>query len=170
LLDNIHAQSPHHIQQVKDLIAEFSAWDNGVTASLGYDLAQLDYQYSESMLQLPGEFAPPDGCLLLALVDSQPAGCIAYRHLDSTICELKRMYVRPQFQGQGVGWALVETLLSEAHRAGYTQIYLETVTFMKSAHALYNAAGFRDIPPYYEIPSAFAPITMFMALELPTYA
>src|SRR5262245_10738221 len=130
MLDIIHAQSLQDIQHVRDLITELVAWDKQCTAALGFDLTLLDYQYSESGLELPGHFVPPDGRLFLALWDGKYAGCIAIHKLDTGIGELKRMYVRPHFRGKHIGRSLIESVIAAAREIGYTTLRLETTTFM----------------------------------------
>jgi putative acetyltransferase len=166
MLHILPATTPDHFTQISSLLAELSAWDKQMTASLGFDVTLLDYQYNPAMLDLPGEFVPPDGCLLLAQWEDQAAGCIAFHKFAPGVCELKRMYVRPQFRGRRVARTLVETLIAQARQVGYSTMLLETVTFMQEAHRLYYSFGFQAVEPYYQIPEAFLPITLFMRLDL----
>ena len=111
--------------------------------------AALELQAFETELAtLPGSYAPPAGCLLLASTH-EPAGCIALRPLDApAVCEMKRLYVRPSHRSSGVGRALVEHLLAEARAASYKWMRLDTLPSMQSAHRLYRALGFYEIDPY----------------------
>lgn len=97
---------------------------------------------------LPGPYHPPDGCLLLAYVEEQPAGCVAYKRIGEDACQMKRMYVRPVFRGKGIGRQLAIELIARARRAGYTQMRLDTTPSMEAAIALYRSLGFQDIPAY----------------------
>ncbi|MBC7919341.1 MAG: GNAT family N-acetyltransferase [Rhodoferax sp.] len=126
--------------------------------SLGVDLC---FQNFETELRgLPGEYAPPYGALLIALVDGALAGCCAVRPLHSVdyvnASEMKRLYVRPQFRGLGLGRQLSEAILDSAQTAGFDCILLDTLDDMEAARALYQELGFAEIPPYYYNPIAGA--------------
>ncbi|MGH9528677.1 MAG: GNAT family N-acetyltransferase [Terriglobales bacterium] len=117
---------------------------------------------------MPGDYAPPRGRLLLARVGAEPAGCIALHSLDPNICEMKRLYVRPQFRGRLLGRLLAETVIADAKRMGYTKMRLDTVEpKMRKAVALYCTLGFREIDPYRLNPIEGA---MYMELELDRYS
>ena len=124
------------------------------------------FYYSQGDLQLPGDFGPPEGSLLLALEDGKPAGCGAFSRLSSESCELKRLYVRSSYRSRRIGAHIVAALIEQARRANYHSIRLETVTFMSAAIAMYRSLGFRECNPYYEIPEVFRRITVLMDLEL----
>ena len=122
--------------------------------SLQIDLCFQDFE--AELAQLPGEYAPPRGALLMALAHEKLAGCCALRALDAVdypnACEMKRLYVRPGFRRTGVGRQLVETILDCARMANYDCVLLDTLDEMERARALYQDLGFEEIPPYYHNP------------------
>jgi ribosomal protein S18 acetylase RimI-like enzyme len=123
-------------------------------ASLDVDLAYQDF--GAELAGLPGRYAPPTGALLLASGDDGRAiGCVALRALGAEgACEMKRLYVRPQGRGTGLGAALAEAAIREGARLGYTEIRLDTLPSMTGALALYRRLGFEPTAPYYETPVA----------------
>jgi ribosomal protein S18 acetylase RimI-like enzyme len=114
--------------------------------SLGIDLSFQDFE--TELGTLPGKYAPPGGCLVLAFIEDEPAGCAAMRGLTDEICEMKRLYARPAFRGQGVGLALAKAVIGAARRAGYRRMRLDTLPSMQSAQGLYRKLGFYEIEPY----------------------
>ncbi len=127
-------------------------------AQLGVDLCFQNFD--AELAGLPGDYAAPQGCLLLAMVDGEVAGCCAMRPLDNVdypnACEMKRLYVRQGFRRSGLGRLLAEAVLDAARVAGYHSVLLDTLNDMEAARALYEDLGFRDIPPYYHNPIAGA--------------
>lgn len=122
--------------------------------SLGIDLCFQNFE--AELAALPGEYAPPQGALLLALVDGEVAGCGAMRALAESdyanASEMKRLYVRPAYRKFGLGRLLAQALLDRGRQAGYSAMLLDTLDDMEAARALYRDLGFGDIPPYYHSP------------------
>jgi len=115
-------------------------------AALGIDLSFQGF--AEELSALPGKYAPPQGRLYLAFAGESLAGCIALRPLQKKQCEMKRLYVRPQFRGQKFGRQLADKVIDDARQLGYTQMLLDTLSTMTAAQQLYSSLGFKDIPPY----------------------
>ncbi|MEO6444049.1 MAG: GNAT family N-acetyltransferase [Gemmatimonadaceae bacterium] len=134
------ASSPADLDLVRQLFLEYQA-------QLGVDLS---YQgFGTELLTLPGAYAAPSGRLLLAEAHGHVLGCAALRDAGSSRAEMKRLFVRPEGRGSGVGLALVERLVAEARAAGYAELVLDTLASMGSAHRLYERAGFDEIAPYH---------------------
>jgi len=113
---------------------------------------------------LPGDYAPPEGRLLLLVRQNDPAGCVALHKIDAEICEMKRLYVRPKFHGMGLGKILADQIIAVARKIGYRRLRLDTVEpLMRTAVAMYRNLGFREIAPYRENPIDGA---LYMELEL----
>ena len=151
------AQSDHDIHQARALFEEYQS---GLGISLCFQ------NFDQELKNLPGDYAAPDGRLLLAIEDDQLAGCIALRKLAPGVCEMKRLFVRPAFRGKRLGKVLVESIIDEARKLGYTHMRLDTLPGrMDKAIALYQSMGFVDIGPYCENPVEGA---KFMELNLAT--
>jgi ribosomal protein S18 acetylase RimI-like enzyme len=130
----------------------FRAYAAEFAASIG---ASLCFQgFEDELAGLPGRYAPPSGCLLLAMEGDRTAGCVAMRDLGGGTCEMKRLYVAPEYRGRGVGRLLVEDLLRRAERAGYRRMVLDTVPDMIDAIALYRRLGFVETSRYWDCPVA----------------
>lgn len=170
----IQAESPAQIEHARVLFLEYAQ-------SLGFSLCFQNFD--QELAGLPGSYAPPQGRLLLAEFDNQLAGCVALHKLESEVgsevcrsevcgsgvfgfdfCEMKRLYLRPQFRGQGLGRHLVDRIISDARQIGYRRIRLDTVEpVMKDAVAMYRRLGFKEIDPYCKNPM---PGALYMELEL----
>ena len=149
------AESAIQIASICELFLEYAQ-------SLGFSLCFQSFD--KELAELPGDYAPPEGRLLLATVEGAPAGCVALHKLDTGVCEMKRLYVRPQFRGKGLGHALAERIISEARQIGYKQLRLDTVEpRMRAAVAMYQRLGFHEIAPYRENPIAGA---LYMELTI----
>jgi len=115
--------------------------------SLGFSLCFQGFD--KELAELPGDYAPPNGRLLLAEYEGQMAGCVALHKLEDAICEMKRLYIRPQFRGLKIGRALAESIIAEARGIGYRRMRLDTVApLMANAVSLYRQLGFQEIAPY----------------------
>jgi putative acetyltransferase len=149
------AESPHQIAAARELFLEYAQ-------SLGFSLCFQNFD--QELAELPGDYAPPEGRLLLAEYDGHVAGCVALHKLDAEACEMKRLYLRPQFRGKGIGRLLANKIIADAREIGYRRMRLDTVEpVMKDAVAMYRKLGFKDIDPYRPNPMAGA---MYMELEL----
>ena len=146
--------TPEEITMVRELFREYER-------SLGFDLCFQDF--SRELAELPGSYAPPNGWLLLVTGGSMPAGCAGIRKISEGVCELKRMYVRPEFRAQRLGRRLAVLLIAEARRIGYEKMRLDTIRTMVEAIGLYHSLGFRNVEPYYNNPVAGA---LYMELDL----
>jgi GNAT superfamily N-acetyltransferase len=143
-IDLFQATLPEHIEQARSLFLEYGR-------SLGFSLCFQSFD--EELKTLPGAYAPPNGRLLLARYAGHAAGCIALRQLEAGVCEMKRLYVRPDDRGLGLGRMLVDRVIAEAHAIGYERMRLDTVaSAMQDAVALYRRMGFQEIAAYSAIP------------------
>lgn len=153
-IPKIDIATPNSVQALDTLREIFRQYADG----LGVDLCFQ--QFDEELASLPGEYAAPRGALLLARVNGKVAGCCALRPLDTAdypnSAEMKRLYVRGEFRGIGLGRQLVEAALDAARQAGYASVLLDTLDDMEAARTLYEDLGFVEIPPYYHNPIAGA--------------
>lgn len=149
------AESARQVDQARELFLEYGQ-------SLGFSLCFQGFD--KELAELPGDYAPPDGRLLVAEFEGQLAGCVGFHKLEQRICEMKRLYLRPGFRGKGLGRVLAERIIAEARSIGYERMRLDTVEpVMKDAVAMYRRFGFREIAPYRVNPMAGA---MYMELDL----
>jgi len=113
---------------------------------LGID---LNFQnFKEELKTLPGNYSPPEGCILLAYYKDKLVGCVAVRKLQDDVCEMKRLYIRPKYRRISIGKALSTAIIHNAKEIGYKYMRLDTLPFMKEAITLYLALGFKEITPY----------------------
>lgn len=142
-----HAEGGDDIQAVRNLFTEYQQW-------LGVDLCFQGFD--EELKQLPAGYCAPDGCLLLACEGDRYAGVIGVRRLSvdgaMDLCEMKRLYVRSDWRGDGIGRRLSETAIAWAREAGYARMCLDTLESLKEARRLYASQGFREIEAYYDNP------------------
>ena len=149
-----HAAGPEDVEAVRTLFLEYQE-------SLGIDLCFQGFD--REVAELPGDYTPPAGRLLVARDDGTAIACVALRRLDAETCEMKRLYVQRSHRGLGLGRALAEAVISEARLIGYERMRLDTLPSMSEAAVLYERLGFRDIEPYTENP---VPGARFLQLEL----
>ena len=146
-LADIRLQAPDSsalLDATRELFTEYAQ-------ALGIDLCFQNFE--AELAGLPGDYAAPQGCLLLAFVDGALAGCGGLRPLGdvdyANACEMKRLYVRPAFRRFGLGRLLTQALIDGAAQAGYSVMLLDTLDEMEAARGLYESLGFVEVPPYY---------------------
>ena len=145
----IHARTQDHYQWVRKLFQQYADF-------LGLD---LEFQgFSKELANLPGDYSPPQGCILMAVSAQEFVGCVALRPLEDSICEMKRLFVLPGFRCRKIGRALARGIIDEARIRGYARMRLDTIESMTEAKQLYRSLGFRPIKPY-----------RFNPLDNPTY-
>jgi ribosomal protein S18 acetylase RimI-like enzyme len=156
MLTIVQAETEENINHAREMMLEYAR-------SLGFDLCFQGFE--EELRLLPGKYAPPAGRLFLAFWDERPAGVIALRAMEeSGACEMKRLYVRPEFRGHQIGRKLAEYLIQEGPNMGYSRMRLDTVPGNHDhAIAMYRELGFREVVPYYKSP---VDDTLFMELAL----
>lgn len=152
----ITVAKPDDLVQVKSLFSEYAS-------CLSIDLSFQDFD--REFAALPGDYAPPTGCILLAKAESEAVGCVALRRISEDVCEMKRLYVKPPSREQGIGRRLSESVIGEARARGYRIMKLDTLPSMREALRLYDSLGFRKIAPYRYNPVKGA---VFMQLDLTT--
>ncbi len=160
-------ETDEHRDLVRQLFWEYLFWANTrINEEFGFNF-DIETMLEEDMQHLD-KFYPPGGRLLLAESDDRLAGIACLRKIREDICEVKRMYVREEFRGMGIGRMLLEKLIEAAKDSGYPRVRLDSARFMFAAHSLYRSSGFREIDPYpeSEIPEEFQPNWIFMEKKL----
>ena len=150
-----HIQSGPALEEVRTLFLEYAR-------GLNFNLCFQDFD--KELVELPGVYGLPHGRLILSVVDQKAAGCVALKSLEPGVCELKRLFVRPEFRRRHLGLKMSRHIVNEARLIGYSTMRLDTIRgTMDDAIALYTSLGFREIAAYYNnpIPNAF-----YMELEL----
>jgi carbonic anhydrase len=150
----VPVESAEHLRLVRGLFEEY--W-----RSFGFTPCFQNFR--AEVASLPGAYAPPDGRLALALVGGEAAGCVALRRFDERRCEGKRLYVKPEYRGRGIGRALLDWVIAEARAAGYHEMLGDTMPLMDRALEMYERVGFQRIEPYAEQPT---PGAIYLRLAL----
>jgi putative acetyltransferase len=148
------AVTPADLGAVRVLFREYERWVDAPRCFAGFE---------RELAELPGDYAPPGGLLLIALDDGAPAGCVALRPLEGGAAEMKRLYVRPALRGRGLGRRLAEAVIAAARAAGDSRLCLDSLPKMRAALAMYAALGFSPRGPYSREPT---PGAVFLELRL----
>ena len=154
MLKIVPAQTDEDFDIAKKLLVEY---ENSLSFHLSFQ------NFENELANLTGVYVSPTGCLLLAVYKGQSVGCVGLRKLSDEVCEMKRLYVREQFRGLGIGRALVEAVIEEARKIDYNYMRLDTVPSMEVASTLYMSVGFKKISTYRYNPIEDA---VFMELKL----
>ena len=152
-----HVQGTSDLDAVRILFREYAD-------SLAFDLSFQDFE--KELASLPGRYALPGGCLLVAENQDGIVGCVAVRNIEDEVCEMKRLFVRPEFRGTGIGRKLAMEIIRIAIHLGYTHMRLDTSPSMNEATSLYKSLGFYDTEPYCYNP---LPGAVFLELDLGTF-
>lgn len=154
MLKLIEVETEEHLEIIRELFREYENF-------LGFHLCFQEFE--KEMAGLPGKYAPPDGRLIIAEYDSRVAGCIALKKIGEGVCEMKRLYVRPNFRGLKIGRKLAKKIIADAKAIGYKKIRLDTLKRLRGALNLYRSMGFTQIQPY-----VYNPLedVVYMELEL----
>jgi GNAT superfamily N-acetyltransferase len=163
MLQISQAKTPEQTLDIQAMLREYTEW--ALTLTEGQDVPTFE-NLEQELASLPGPFAPPAGCLLIAKDDGEPAGCIALRDRGEGTSELKRLYVQPGHRGKDLGRILVGAVIECARELGYRRIILDSHVSMTKAHEIYANAGFRVIPPPDDFPAALRDLAIFMQLDL----
>lgn len=132
-----------YLDEIRNLIAEYAG-------RLGRDLS---FQNIDDELKDPAKkYTAPEGELLAAVENNKVVGMVAYHRHSDVRCEMKRLYVKPEYRGMKLGEKLVEEIIEHARKAGYKEMVLDTVIPLKTAIRLYQKAGFQECGPYYDNP------------------
>ena len=154
MIEIVEANTDDLITKAKELFQEYAE-------SLGFDLCFQNFD--QELDDFPGQYSPPMGRLFLALSENQPIGCVGLRSFEKGVCEMNRLYVRPDFRGRKAGRLLAEATIKAGKVIRYEIMRLDTLPSMESANILYKSLGFRQIEPYRHNPIKGA---IYMELNL----
>ena len=148
-----NAETPDEMETLRMLLREYQ---QSLNADLGGEHICVS-GFEQELAALPGKYAAPNGAMLLAFVDGEPAGCVVLRPLDPApspnerACEMKRLWVRPRFRGLRLGLRLTQAVIDVAATRHYTAIYLDTApAIMQSANRIYRDFGFEPVARYHD--------------------
>lgn len=158
------AETPEDVEAVRVLIRDFVRWTMAEIAAT--DNPGIFADLETELAGLPGRYGPPTGCLVLARLDDEPVGCVAFYAHDASTIEVKRMFVRTRARGHGIGGRMMEVLLGQARAAAFRRALLSSHHSMHAAHATYRRTGFRDVAVSAEFPSAVAGVDVCMEMAL----
>jgi GNAT superfamily N-acetyltransferase len=148
----------------KEVAALFSEYTNMLIEGDASFQKYLEIQnYDAELEHLETKYGQPFGRLYIAYCDDQLAGCIGLRKIDDDNCEMKRLYVRPEFRGKQIGNQLVKKIIDDAKEIGYAHMLLDTLPFLQSAIHMYKQHGFYEIPSYNDSPMT---TSIYMRLDL----
>jgi GNAT superfamily N-acetyltransferase len=164
----IRDAGPPDYPAVADLMRDFIGWHRERHAT---DLAMIDgyfdpEAYEAELRSLPGDYAPPDGALLVAENAGRVAGCVALKRLGDDSCEMKRLFVDARQHGEGIGKALAQAIVERAKDLGYRRMMLDTGPKQVEAQSIYRSLGFRYVEPYYDVSPSLRDWLVFMELDL----
>ncbi len=154
MIEIVEANNDKMVAKAKALFLEYAE-------SLGFDLCFQNFD--RELDEFPGQYAPPMGRLFLALAENQPIGCIGLRPFGKGVCEMKRLYVKPDFREKKAGRFLAQAVIKAGSSIGYEVMRLDTLPTMESANLLYKSLGFRQIKSYRHNPIKGA---IYMELSL----
>ena len=170
MIQIVPADTEARLQSAITLSQEYVTW---MVAAIGEHYPQLNlaeftsaHEYDDLRQKFPGDHVPPHGRLYIALGDNQAGGMIALGRLSDQVCEMRTLYVRPEFRSAGMGKRLVDTVLDDARQIGYTHMRLDTLGFMDSALRMYRSIGFQDIAPYRDVSDSLRQYIRFLELDL----
>ncbi|MCU0825993.1 MAG: GNAT family N-acetyltransferase [Tabrizicola sp.] len=164
----VQATTPEQLDAVRNLMRAFSDW-HYVRHAAYRDLIDQYFDgttFENELRGLPGKFGPPRGCLLVASVGADYAGCVGLRDIGEGVCEMKRLFVLPQYQGCGVGKVLAKAILDEAKGLGFHMMRLDTGPNSTEAQDIYRKLGFLEIQPYYAVDDRMRDWLTFMERPL----
>lgn len=151
----------HCLEDVASLFSQYTSMLIDTNPEVAVCL--MGQGYEEELAQLEERYGCPSGRIYTAYCDDVLAGCIALKRLDAQTCEMKRLFVRPEFRGKHLGKQLIETILSDAKEIGYSSMVLDTLLFLEDAIRMYRSYGFYEIAPYNDTSISD---TIYMKLDL----
>jgi len=161
-------KNDRQMDEVRQLMYSFLEWHREYNRKNQNLIDQYFDQiaFGEEIASLPAKYEPPHGQLLYATWEGESVGCAALRQIDTKACEMKRMFVYPEFQGKGIGRSLAGELFQEARNMNYQYMRLDTSVDQVGARSLYQSLGFKVIEPYYELTEELKSWLVFMELKL----